>query len=153
MADHDDVHVGKAREAAHDGLIVRKRAVAVELVEIREDFIDVVERIGARRVTGDERALPGREGRIDLLDELVFLRFEGSDFALNRYAALRLRFGELAQFINLLLEHLNVVLEFKEYFLGHLLACRAAPHGALLMLGQCLCGCFRLKGKSRRGFR
>ena len=120
VTDHDDIHVGKTRETAHDGLIVRKRAVAVEFMEIREDFIDVVKRIGARRVACDERALPGREGRVDLLDELVFLRFEGSDFALNRYAALRLRFRELAQFINLLLEHLNVVLEFKEYFLGHL---------------------------------
>ena len=60
MSDHDDVHVGQTGETAHDRLVVRVGAVAVEFVKVREDRLDVVERIGAVRVAGHLRNLPGR---------------------------------------------------------------------------------------------
>ena len=54
VADHDDVHVGEAGETAHDRLVVRKGAVAVELLEVREHHVDVVERVRAVRMARDE---------------------------------------------------------------------------------------------------
>ncbi len=73
VADHHAWLAVEAREAADDGGIVAIRSVAVQLAEIREQAIDVIERVRPLRMPRDLRDLPRRELRIDVLRELLAL--------------------------------------------------------------------------------
>jgi len=63
VAQHHAGLAVEAREAADDGEVVREGAVAVQLLEVGEDVVDVVERVGPLRVARDLRHLPGRKRR------------------------------------------------------------------------------------------
>ena len=120
MSDHDDVHVGQTGETAHDRLVVRVGAVAVEFVKVREDRLDVVERIGAVRVAGHLRNLPGREVGVHLFEHFARLRLELIDFARDRNGLVLLSVElELAEFFNLRFERLDVALEVQKHTLRH----------------------------------
>ena len=71
----DDRHrpVAEEREAADERRVVREAPVAVELGPLREERLDVVERVGPVRVARDQRLLPGRELRVDLAPARVEL--------------------------------------------------------------------------------
>jgi hypothetical protein len=47
-------------------VVVGKAAIAVQLVESREEPLDVIERARAGWVPGDEHALPGRQVLVEL---------------------------------------------------------------------------------------
>src|SRR5262249_43348041 len=57
----------EAGEPAHDRFVVSVDAIAVELDEILEEETEEVEGVRALRVTGELRALPGRQRAIDPL--------------------------------------------------------------------------------------
>ena len=74
MADHDAGIPVEAREATHDRRVVGKHAVAVQLLEIREDVAEIVERVGPLRVPRHLRDLPRAELPVDVLRQrLAFL--------------------------------------------------------------------------------
>ena len=52
----------EARRTADDGMVVTKETIAMQLEEIAEDGMDVVEGVGAIRMTGELDLLPGRGG-------------------------------------------------------------------------------------------
>ena len=51
LADEHHSPAAKAREAAHDGMIVGKGAVTVELVKFIENLVHVIEGIRPQRMT------------------------------------------------------------------------------------------------------
>ena len=61
----------KARQATHNAQVIGKVAVAMQLHKVREDFVDVVQRVGALGVAGNLGDLPGREVAVDVFDELL----------------------------------------------------------------------------------
>ena len=77
-----DDHAGLAIEtgqAADDRQVVRIRAVAVQFVEVGEDFVDVVHRVRPLRVARDLRHLPRRELGVDILGQLLALLGQAVD--------------------------------------------------------------------------
>ena len=79
MTENDDGLVFEASEAADERVIVGVHAIAVQLLEIREALVDVVERVGPLRVTGELRDLPGRQVRKDAPRERLALVLEARD--------------------------------------------------------------------------
>jgi hypothetical protein len=61
VAQHHAGLAVEARQPAHDGQVVGKVAVAVQFLEVGEDLVDVVQRVGPLRVARDLRHLPGRQ--------------------------------------------------------------------------------------------
>ena len=53
-------------EAADERLVVAEAAVAAHLHEVGRDELEIVERVGPRRVAHDLHPLPGAEVRVDL---------------------------------------------------------------------------------------
>ena len=88
----------------------------MELLEVREHHVDVVERVRAVRMARDERHLPGREVRVDLLQKLAGLVLQLRDFGVDRDGdgALGGVLGKLPELVDLLLEGLDVVFKFKK---------------------------------------
>jgi hypothetical protein len=65
----------ETRQATDDRLVIGIRAVAVQLMEVREDFVHVVHGVGTLRMTRDLGYLPGRELGVEVFGELLtFLR-------------------------------------------------------------------------------
>ena len=77
----DDHHrlAHEPREPAHHRQIVGERAVAVQLLDIGEERVQVVERIRALRMPRDLRDLPRRELRVDLLGERLAALLQARD--------------------------------------------------------------------------
>jgi hypothetical protein len=80
--EHDGAPI-EARDAAHDGAIVGKGPIAVQLVEVVEDAADVVEQVGAQGVTRELRDLPGGQRREDRLRERSALLLQAVDLLLD----------------------------------------------------------------------
>ena len=89
VPDDDDRPPAKAGETGDDGRVVAEAAVAVKLDEVREDPIDVVERVRAVRVPGELHLLPRRQIREELARELARLVFEPPELRLERAVASR----------------------------------------------------------------
>src|SRR5207249_4330394 len=101
---------------ADDRLVVGKRAVAVQLLEVGVDLADVVERVGPLRVARDLRHLPGREARIDVAGELQALLAEPVDLFGDVDRRLVLH---VAQLFDLGLELGDRLLEIEEVAFAH----------------------------------
>ena len=71
VADDADRLAFVVGEAADDRVIVGEAAVAVQLVEAGEQRVDVVERVGPRRMPRDQHPLPRRQVRVELGPDLV----------------------------------------------------------------------------------
>src|SRR5690606_17906535 len=69
VADHHDRLAVEPRQAADDRAIVPERPVAMQLVEVREQRADVLERLGALRMARDHGHLPWRQLRVRVLQE------------------------------------------------------------------------------------
>jgi hypothetical protein len=76
--DHHRLAV-EARQSADDGVIVGKRAVAVQLFEIGKDQLQVIERIRPLRMPRDLRNLPRSELGVDLLGQRLALLLKLGD--------------------------------------------------------------------------
>ena len=73
VADHHAGLAVEARQPADDRSVVGEGAVAVQLLEIGEQALDVVERVRALRMARDLRDLPRRELAVDVLGERLAL--------------------------------------------------------------------------------
>ncbi len=83
MPDEDHRPAGDAREPADDGEVVRKHAVAMQLVELVADGVGVIERVRPLRMARELRDLPGREVREDARRELPALGLQARDLVLD----------------------------------------------------------------------
>ena len=98
MADHHAGLAVKACQAADDGEVVRKVAVAVQLLKVGEDIVGVIQRIGALRVPRNLRHLPRPKPRINVFGELQALLAQPLDFIRD----IDCRFAlHVAQFVDL----------------------------------------------------
>src|SRR5207244_12156484 len=68
-ADDHAGRVAEARQAADDRGVVGEGAVAVQLLEMREQHLHIVQRVGPLRMASDLRHLPGRQLAVDVLGE------------------------------------------------------------------------------------
>jgi len=66
-------------QAADDRLVVGKGAVAVQFMEIGEDRVHIVHRVGTLRMARDLRHLPRSQLGIDVLGELLALLVQAVD--------------------------------------------------------------------------
>ena len=101
----------EARDAADDRLVVRVHAVAVQLLELREDERDVVERVRTLRMARELRDLPGRQVREDAARERARLGTQLLD--LVRGIEVRV-LGEEPQLLDLRLELGDRLFEVQE---------------------------------------
>ena len=117
----DDAHRAVARaeaaalergEAAHDGAVVGKEAVAVELLEAARERADVVERVRPRGVARELDALPAREAGVDRVPEALDAPVERVD--LGREVDGAVVGVELAELLELLLQLVDGLLEVEE---------------------------------------
>ena len=116
MAEH---HAGlsvEARQAADDALVVREGAVAMQLVEIGEQLVDIVQRVRALGVARDLRDLPRAEAGVDVLGELQALLAQPFDLVGDVDGRLVLH---VAQFVDLALELGDWLLELQEMSFAH----------------------------------
>ena len=77
-----DDHAGlavEAGEAADDGLVIAKIAVAMQLFEVREHMFHVIKGIRPLGMTRDEGDLPRRELAVDVLGQGLALDFQAAD--------------------------------------------------------------------------
>ena len=66
-----------------------------------------------------KRALPGSQLSVDLLDKLVFLGLERSDFTCYGNRMPRFAFVKLTKVVDLLFKRFNIMLKFEKNLLGH----------------------------------
>eukprot|EP00042_Codosiga_hollandica_P001261 m.925518 g.925518 ORF g.925518 m.925518 type:complete len:419 (-) comp132159_c0_seq1:150-1406(-) len=114
-----DDHAGlavEARNAANDGRVIREMAVAVQFLELGEDFRAVVQRLRPLRVAGDLIDLPRRHARVDLFGQLLAFLGEAVDLFRDVDGRLALH---IAQFFDLGFEFSDRLLEFEEVFFAH----------------------------------
>ncbi len=109
MAEHGDGLAVIEGQAADDRMVVRETAVTVQLVEIREQPLDVVERPRACRVPGHEHTLPWRQRRVDLCPDL----FGPLAQALDRSLTLR-RARQHAERFDLFQQYADWFFEFEK---------------------------------------
>jgi len=128
VADHHTRLAVEARQAADDRQVVRERAVAVQLVEVGEDFANVVQRVWTLRMTCDLRDLPGRQGGVQVLGQLLAFRGQAGDFFGNVDGRIVLH---KAKFFDLRFKFCDRLLELQEGcfhgFPGRLLKARILP--------------------------
>ena len=79
VADDNDAAAVETGHTAHDGGIVGKGAITVQLVEVGHQRMDVVQRVGALRVPGHHGRLPGRELVVEILQLGIALRAQPVD--------------------------------------------------------------------------
>jgi hypothetical protein len=87
MADDEHGPALEAREAAYDGGIVAKRAVAMQFGKIGEEQADEIKRVGPLRMPGQLRALPGADMREEFAAQLRNLLAELGEFRRRRAVA------------------------------------------------------------------
>jgi len=80
VAEHHAGRAVEARQPADDRQVVGKMPVPVQLDEIREDFLDVIERVRPLGMPGNLGDLPRRQVAVDVLGELQALFAELVDF-------------------------------------------------------------------------
>src|SRR5258708_16763034 len=101
----------EARQPGYDGRIVQERAVAVQLLEGRDQHGHVLERVGPLRMARNLRHLPGSEIAVDLLRK--HLAALGKALDLLRDVDRRVVLRE-AQFFDAVLELRDGLLELEE---------------------------------------
>src|SRR5690606_35927511 len=101
----------KARQAAHDGLVVGVHAVAVQLVEIGEYFTHVVERVRPLRVARHQGRLPGGELAVDFLGQRLAFLLQAADLVGDIHRRIGLY---IAQLLDLVFKLGQRLFEFKE---------------------------------------
>ena len=79
VAEHHARRAVEAREAAHDRGVVGKGAIAVQLLEVGKQALDVVEGEGALRMARHLRHLPRRKLAVDVLGERLAALGEALD--------------------------------------------------------------------------
>ncbi|CUJ22821.1 Uncharacterised protein [Achromobacter sp. 2789STDY5608633] len=99
VADHHAGRAVEARQAAHDGLVVGVHAVAVQFVEVGEDFAHVVQRVGTLGVAGDQRRLPRRELGVDFLGQRLALLLQTSDLVGDVHRRIGLHIAQLLDLV------------------------------------------------------
>ena len=97
-------------EAGDDRVIVGEAAIAVQLVEVGEQPLDVVERVRPVRVPRHQHALPRRQGLEDLGADLV----GAPPQRLDRLLALR-RLRQHAEGFDLLQQDADRFFEFEQF--------------------------------------
>ncbi len=83
VADDHHARAVEPRQAADDRLVVAEAAVAEELEEAAERRLDVIGRVGPPRMAGEPDAVPRRQLREDLPDQLVAQVLERADLGLD----------------------------------------------------------------------
>ena len=116
VAQHHAGLAVEARQAADDGQVVGEVAVAVQFLEVGEDLVDVVQRVGPLRVARDLRHLPGRQAGVDVLGELLALLAQALDLVGDVDRRLVLH---VAQLFDLGFEFGDRLLELEEMSLAH----------------------------------
>ena len=116
MAQHHAGVAVEARQAADDAEVVGVVPVAVQFLEVGEDLVDVVQRVGALRMAGDLRHLPGRQVRVDVLGELHALAGQPFDLVGDVDCGFVLH---VAQFVDLGFEFSDRLLELQEMSFAH----------------------------------
>jgi hypothetical protein len=115
VAQHHAGVAVESREAADDRQVVGEVPVAMQLDEIREDLVDVIQRVGTLRMAGDLGDLPGRQVAVDVLGQLLALLAQLVDLFRDVDRGLGLH---VAQFLDLALEFGNRLLEIEKGLLG-----------------------------------
>ena len=95
--DHARVTI-EARQAAHNGKVVGKVAIAVHLQKISEDFPYIVQRVRALGMAGDFRHLPRRQIAVDVFGELLAFFAQLLNFGRNIDGAFGLHVAQLFDF-------------------------------------------------------
>jgi len=67
MPDHHHRLTIETGQTAHDGVVIGKGTIAMQLFKIGEDVLDVIQRVGALRMARHLRNLPGRQLGVDIL--------------------------------------------------------------------------------------
>ena len=112
-ADDHDRFALELRETADNRFVVAETAVAGELDEIREEMVDVVERVRAFRVAGELNPLPRRQLAVNLLHGLVHALGQRIDLVGKVELVV---FGELLQFLQFFAQLYDRFLEFQMGF-------------------------------------
>ena len=94
-------------------MIITKFTIAVQLLKIGEQIIDMIQGAGTLGVAGNLYLLPGGQIRVDLPFGCLNLAFNGSNFA--RYVEV-VHLGSIAKRIELLLQIVQGSLEFEGVF-------------------------------------
>ena len=104
MADHHHRLIIEAGHAADDRRIVGKRTVAVQFLKTAEQALNVIERVGALRVTRDLGDLPRRKFGVDILGQRLAFFLQPRDLFGNvkgrivlheaKFVDFRLKFGD-----------------------------------------------------------
>jgi hypothetical protein len=94
----DDDHAPPVipREPADDGRVVPEAPIAVQLLPVLEEKLDVVERVGAVRVARELDLLPRAEIGEELASEAARLLLEATQLGLE----VVVRLGELAELLD-----------------------------------------------------
>nr|GEU28296.1 hypothetical protein [Tanacetum cinerariifolium] len=116
VADHHARLAVEAGQATDDRLVVRIGAVAVQFVEVGEDFVHIVHGVRTLRVARDQRHLPGGELGVDVFGQLLALF--GQPVDLLRDVDGRIVLNE-AQLFDFAIELGNRLLKIEESRFGH----------------------------------
>jgi hypothetical protein len=121
-----DDHAGlsvESSQAADDGRIVRKVAVAMQFDELGEEFGAVIKGLRPLRMARNLVDLPGRQTGVDVLGELLALLRQPIDFFGDIDCRLALH---VAQFVDLAFQLGNGLLKLQEMSLAHgrILSCQ-----------------------------
>ncbi len=81
-------HATKPRKPTHQGVIIHVFAVACELNKIIKQGVDIVQKMGAVRMTRNLRFLPGIQVGVDLLELLVGLVAQSAQLIIDGCAPL-----------------------------------------------------------------
>ena len=76
VANDHDLALADPAKPAHDGWVVTKLAIAVQLAEVAADHLDVVPSLRTRRVTRNPNRVPRRKAAVNLPQHGVAPRLE-----------------------------------------------------------------------------
>ena len=93
MADHHHRLVVETREAAHDGVVIGKVAVAGQGRVFGKERLDIVLAVRTFRVTGDLAFAPGRQLFVEILEQGAGLGVERAGFVLDIHLVVLARHG------------------------------------------------------------
>ena len=95
MADDHDALAIEAGQATDDGRVVGKGTVAMQLVEVGHQRLDVVQRVGALRMARHQGRLPRGELFVEILQLAVALGAQPVDFFGNVHGRVALHEAQL----------------------------------------------------------
>src|SRR2546426_8243398 len=132
VADDHAGRVAEARQAADDRGVVGEGAVAVQLLEMREQHLHIIQRVRPLRMARHLRHLPGRQLAVDVLGKRLAALGEPLDLLRDVDRGV---VRHVAQLLDALLELGDRLLEFEERGL-HRRAILADPFGCQYSTGN-----------------